>query len=211
MSYETRQFICIMLAIPAIMIVTTVHEATRALISTLLGDDTPKREGRLTLNPLNHFEPIGFLLMYATGLDGTGVGVGWGKPAGTNSRHYKNRRTGVILTAVWPSVANILLAVAAANAMRAGSSLPGVLLDFLRLIKHYSISIVVCNLLPVSPFDCLKIITECVSRKNYFSISQGESVMQLIMILLLFSGFLAMLFLNPLYSIFLSMVSMLTF
>ncbi len=65
--------LAILLGIPAIMVATTIHEFTRAAVSTALGDKIPKEEGRLTLNPIKHFEPIGLILMLA-------CGFGWGKP-----------------------------------------------------------------------------------------------------------------------------------
>ena len=68
------QLIIFLLGIPAIMVATTIHEFTRAAVSTALGDSLPKERGRLTLNPLRHFEPIGLILMLA-------CGFGWGKRA----------------------------------------------------------------------------------------------------------------------------------
>ena len=61
-------------SIPGLLVATTMHEFVRALASSAMGDNLPKSQGRLTLNPLKHFEPIGFLLLFYTG------GFGWGKP-----------------------------------------------------------------------------------------------------------------------------------
>ena len=77
--------LAILLGIPAIMVATTIHEFTRAAVSTALGDKIPKEEGRLTLNPIKHFEPIGLIIMLA-------CGFGWGKPVNTSSLYYKNRK-----------------------------------------------------------------------------------------------------------------------
>ena len=73
--------VMLFLQIPAVIIAATVHEFTRAAVSTVLGDKKPKNEGRLTLNPVKHFEPIGFILMWATGF-------GWGKPVNTSALFY---------------------------------------------------------------------------------------------------------------------------
>ena len=75
-----------LLGIPGIIVATTVHEFTRALLSTIFGDNYPKSKGRVTLNPVKHFEPIGFLMMFYSG------GFGWGKPVETSALYYKNRK-----------------------------------------------------------------------------------------------------------------------
>lgn len=198
-----------LLLIPAIIIATTAHEAIRALVSTLLGDPTPKKEGRLTANPLKHFEPIGFLLMYATALMNF-IGCGWGLPVNTNPRHYANRRPGVVLTALLPSVGNFLIALISSYAMKYLPQTQPLLYLFFAALQWMNLSLVVCNLLPVSPFDCLKVIMELVSRKNYFALSQIESVAQLIMMLLLFSRVLNLV-LSPIYKGLFFLVSLLTF
>ena len=77
-------FLVILLGIPGILVATTVHEFVRALTSTVLGDTYPKSQGQVTLNPVKHFEPIGFLMMLYSG------GFGWGKPVETSALYYKN-------------------------------------------------------------------------------------------------------------------------
>ena len=79
-------FLVILLGIPGILVATTVHEFVRALTSTVLGDTYPKSQGQVTLNPVKHFEPIGFLMMLYSG------GFGWGKPVETSALYYKNRK-----------------------------------------------------------------------------------------------------------------------
>ena len=79
------------------------HEAGHALAAWLLGDDTAKREGRLSLNPLKHFDLLGTLCMVF-------AGVGWAKPVSTDPRNFKNPKWGMALTALAGPVANLLLA-----------------------------------------------------------------------------------------------------
>ena len=76
-----NQLIVFLLGIPAIMIATTIHEFTRAAVSSSLGDKLPREQGRLTINPLKHFEPIGMILMLA-------CGFGWGLPVNTSALYY---------------------------------------------------------------------------------------------------------------------------
>ena len=79
-------FLVILLGIPGILVATTVHEFVRALTSTVLGDTYPKSQGQVTLNPVKHFEPIGFLMMLYSG------GFGWGKPVETSALYYKKQK-----------------------------------------------------------------------------------------------------------------------
>ena len=96
-------FLVILLGIPGILVATTVHEFVRALASTVLGDNYPKSQGQVTLNPVKHFEPIGFLMMLYSG------GFGWGKPVETSALYYKNRKRDTLLVAILPTVVNLIL------------------------------------------------------------------------------------------------------
>ena len=69
--------------IPAILIAFAFHEFAHAFVADKLGDDTPRYEGRLTLNPANHIEPVGFLMIII-------FGFGWAKPVRTNPSAYRN-------------------------------------------------------------------------------------------------------------------------
>ena len=77
-----NSLIILALQAPCVIFATTLHEFTRAFVSTKLGDNRPRDNGRLTLNPFKHFEPIGFLLALLTGF-------GWGLPVETSSLYYK--------------------------------------------------------------------------------------------------------------------------
>ena len=82
---SANYFMMLLVSIPAIFIATTAHEFTRAAVSSALGDNYPKSQGRLTLNPFKHFEPIGFLLLLYSG------GFGWGRPVDTSALYYKQK------------------------------------------------------------------------------------------------------------------------
>ncbi|MBR6652716.1 MAG: site-2 protease family protein, partial [Anaerotignum sp.] len=101
----TNTLLLMVIGIPGILVATTIHEFTRALLSTIFGDNYPKSQKRLTLNPVRHFEPIGFLLMFYSG------GFGWGKPVETSALYYKNRKRDTLLVAILPSVVNLVMAV----------------------------------------------------------------------------------------------------
>lgn len=90
----------------AMLIVIPFHESAHALISWKLGDSTAKDMGRLSMNPLRHFDPLGALCMIA-------AGVGWAKPVGINPTRFKNPKRGMAVSAAAGPLSNFLLAYAA--------------------------------------------------------------------------------------------------
>ena len=99
----------------------SVHEAAHAWSASQLGDDTAKRLGRVTLNPIVHIDPIGTLLLPLIAKASGAPLIGWAKPTPVNTRNLRHpRRDHILVTAAGP-VSNLLIAVAAAAAMRAGA------------------------------------------------------------------------------------------
>ena len=191
------QLSIIIFSIPAIIIATTIHEFTRAAVSSALGDTIPKRDKRLTLNPFRHFEPIGFLLMLATGITGlmsmgngmifTGGGFGWGKPVDTSALYYKNRKRDTLITAIAPVIANLIAAFLFFAAARFFQQMYWVFF-FLNLTCAYNLSLVVYNLIPISPMDCLKVLSVVMPANQYFKYLQYEKIVQMLFLLILFTG-----------------------
>ena len=87
----------------AMLIVIPFHESAHALISWKLGDSTAKDMGRLSMNPLRHFDPLGALCMLVGG-------VGWAKPVSINPYNYKNPKVGMAVSAAAGPISNLLLA-----------------------------------------------------------------------------------------------------
>jgi len=90
--------------IPAILIGLTIHELSHSYVALLLGDDTPKRLGRLTLNPIKHIDPIGFILLLI-------AGFGWAKPVSINRENLKHPRRDDILISLAGPVSNLFFAI----------------------------------------------------------------------------------------------------
>ncbi|MCI1959005.1 MAG: site-2 protease family protein [Clostridia bacterium] len=194
----------LLLQIPAVIFATTLHEFSRAVVSTILGDKKPKNDGKLTINPVKHFEPIGFILMWLTGF-------GWGKPVETSPMFYKNRKHGVLITAIMPSVINIVFAaifgivfafVGAKNMsvyIQAGnaasvSQLHLAIYILLYDLIEFNVSIAVYNIVPVSPMDGLKVLSAILPANKYFSYIQYEKIIQVIFLLLLFMNYTNVIF-----------------
>jgi len=180
-------FIYLILKIPAILIATTIHEFVRALTSTILGDQKPKKDKRLTLNPLKHFEPIGFFIAFATG-------CGWGKPVDTSALYYKNRKLGILITAIVPSVINIIIAVVFAVIYKMFFGFNIYLNSFFYYTIYHNIALAVYNIMPVSPLDGQKVLSCILKPNNYFKYLQYEKIVQIIFLLLLFMGYTDMVF-----------------
>ena len=101
---DTGYLIQLLLMIPVVILSLSVHESAHGYVSYKLGDPTARNLGRITLNPLKHFDLIGFICMLF-------FRVGWAKPVPVNARYYKNPRKGMALTAAAGPLSNLLLAV----------------------------------------------------------------------------------------------------
>ena len=190
----------IIFAIQAVcaVIATTIHEFSRAVVSTLLGDKKPKNDGRLTINPVKHFEPIGFILMWVTGF-------GWGKPVETSQLFYKNRKRDVVITAVMPSVINLAVAAVAAFifsrfSLGFGIGIGGTILTtFLYNIVRMNVNLAVYNIVPVTPMDSIKVLSAIMPANSYFKYIQYEKIIQMLFLLCLFMGYTDVIF-SPIIS-----------
>ena len=171
----------LVLGIPGIIVATTIHEFVRAALSTAFGDNYPKSQGRLTLNPFKHFEPIGFLMMFYTG------GFGWGKPVETSALYYKNRKRDTLLVAILPSVVNFLLGIAFLfiSQVFGGSGLLQMLFYY---TAYYNIALALYQFLPVAPMDCVKVLSVVLPANQYFKYMQNEKLIQMLFLFLLFFG-----------------------
>lgn len=132
----------------------SVHEAAHAWSASQLGDDTARRLGRVTLNPVVHVDPIGTLLLPLIAMMSGAPLIGWAKPTPVNTRNLRHpRRDHMLVTAAGP-ISNLLIAVAAAAAMRAGAMSGGNWLDLLVYeALTLNVLLAVFNMLPIPPLD----------------------------------------------------------
>ena len=154
------------LVLIALISSTTVHEFGHAWMADKLGDPGPREQGRVTLSPFAHFDPLGFILMAVTTL--MGMPIGWGKPVKTDPAKFTSvdRRLGMALVAMAGPIMNLVLAVIASGVIRLamGGYLGGLpdwfLYVFVGLILTTLINILVFaeNLIPVHPFDASHVV-----------------------------------------------------
>lgn len=149
------------LTLPGIILGISLHEFAHAWVSYKLGDPTPKSQGRLTINPVAHIDPIGFIALLL-------VGFGWGKPVMINSGYYKNRRRDELLVAIAGVTMNLIVAIVLSFPAKALMSMyyssGSALIENIFYIVYYAISINVClivfNLIPCPPLDGWNIVTQ---------------------------------------------------
>ena len=184
----------LVISIPAVLIAITFHEFAHAFVADKLGDDTARREGRLSLNPLAHLDPIGTLLLVF-------AGFGWGKPVHVNPRNYTRKMSmekGEALVSIAGPAMNIILAIIFAIiyclVYKFGST------DFLRsnmgfIIRTLISSIVsiniglgVFNLIPLPPLDGSKIIMPFLpyNAKSWFI--NNEQIFYIIFVVIWITG-----------------------
>ena len=136
---------------------TAPHEFAHAWVATRLGDDTPRNDGRVTLNPLAHVDWLGTaLLPFLTSLAGAGF-LGWGRPVSTNPAKLRGGLNGLALVALAGPASNLIMAVVLAAAALAAGASPG-LSAFARRGVLLSLYLALFNLLPVPPLDGSKLL-----------------------------------------------------
>ena len=182
-GYQVLQYL---LRAIVVLIAIPFHEAAHALVSHWLGDDTALRAGRLSLNPMRHFDPLGALCMLIGG-------VGWARPVGINPRNYRNPKVGMAISAAAGPVSNFLLAWLSMILYKvvlysglAGRVSP--LAMFLYDMVVMNLSLAVFNLIPVPPFDGSRIVLLFLPERLYFKAMRYERYIMLAVLTLVFLG-----------------------
>jgi Zn-dependent protease len=152
----------LVIAFAVLIFSLTVHEAAHAWSASRLGDDTARRLGRVSLNPVVHVDPIGTLLLPLVAIIGNLPIIGWAKPTPVNPRNLRHpRRDNVLVTVAGPA-SNLMIAVAAAMALRlipaADPSVEGMDVSsplILLAIQLVDINLLLAlfNMIPVPPLD----------------------------------------------------------
>ena len=154
-----------------------LHEFAHAITATALGDPTPRWEGRLTLNPLAHFDIFGAIMIIMTMV--TGFGIGWARPVGVDPRNFKKPARDMVLVAIAGPLSNILLAMVFGLILRfmlmSNYNLSPGLAIFLPLGTLINLSLAFFNLLPIPPLDGSRVLRYFLKGKAYNLYRQFES------------------------------------
>lgn len=207
-----------------VFLVNPLHECAHGFIAYKLGDNTAKRQGRLTLNPFAHIDYMGALLMLL-------VGFGWAKPVPVNARNFKKPKVGMALTALAGPVSNLLAAlvfglvynlivfivVKAGGAVAVGTVVflsPDItamkyVLMFFQFLIMINISLAVFNLIPIPPLDGSKILMAFLPDRLVFKMYQYQLYFSIVLFILLMVGGISR-FLLPIQNWFYEGISWLT-
>ena len=149
------------------------HEAGHALASFLLGDPTARNHGRLSLNPLRHFDLLGTICMVA-------AGVGWAKPVPTDVRRFKNPKAGMAVTALAGPAANLILAYLSMAVWKMvyywapANEISWFATYFLQYMVVMNVGLAVFNLIPVPPLDGSRVLLVFLPPRLYFGVMRYE-------------------------------------
>jgi Zn-dependent protease len=141
----------------ALVISISVHEFAHAWSAYELGDPTARNLGRLTLNPIVHFDPLGALMILFMAF--AGWGIGWGKPVPVNPYNLRtNPRIGMGLTSAAGPFSNLVLATLFAIPLRLGWATPDVVTFFLWIMVFTNVGLALFNLIPLPPLDGFSVV-----------------------------------------------------
>lgn len=174
----------LLLSVVPALICITLHELAHGYVAYRLGDDTAKRAGRLTLNPLRHIDIMGLLMMIV-------FKFGWAKPVPVNMWKFKNPKKGMAITAAAGPIANLLIALVFlflygflfALLHRPGRSLNW-LLEMLYITAYLSIALAIFNIIPIPPLDGSKVLFSCISDRAYTKLMYYERYGMIILLVL---------------------------
>lgn len=170
-------------SLPGIILAFTIHEYSHALAAYMMGDKTAKQFGRLTLNPIAHIDPLGFLCLVVTRR------FGWAKPVPVNDMNFKNRKKGMLLVALAGPMSNFITALLIAAAYALFYDSLGVAVKSILTIAYIiNLSIGVFNLIPIPPLDGSKILDAFLTNKQKLFMRRYALYSNIIIIMLIFSG-----------------------
>jgi Zn-dependent protease len=158
-----------------------VHEFSHALVAFRLGDGTAKLFGRLTLNPIAHFDPVGGTLLALTFIGsaatGNALGFGWAKPTPVNPFNLAGGRRGEAMVAAAGPLSNLVLAIAGALPLRylvanpaLADQVPVIVLQVLDLFVQINLLLMIFNLIPIPPLDGSKVLFAFLDRRTEYQV-----------------------------------------
>jgi Zn-dependent protease len=194
-----------------ILVAFPIHEFSHAFAAFKLGDSTARWQGRLSLDPRVHFDPLGGLLLIISAIAGGRFFIGWAKPTPVNPYNLRWGRRGESLVALSGPLSNLLLAAAVAMPLRLIVMNDGLLRSVLTsdiatfvfnvalFVVDINVALMIFNLLPIPPLDGWKVLLGLVSARTAYTLRQYEQYGFLVLLLLiLVSGFSGLFFIGDL-------------
>ena len=188
-GFDFSYLLSILLGVIPSLLCITLHELAHGYTAYLLGDDTAKRAGRLTLNPLKHLDPIGLLMMLV-------FRFGWAKPVPVNMMRFSHPKRGMAVTALAGPACNLLITVVSLFLYGvllvplSGSQTGKILLEGIELTAYISLGFCIFNLIIVPPLDGSKVLFSLLPDSLYLKLMRYERYGSLILLLLVWTGLL---------------------
>lgn len=185
----------LLLSLPVALISLSVHESAHGYVANKLGDPTAKNLGRITLNPMKHFDLLGFVSMLL-------FRVGWANPVPINARNFKNPRRDMAISAAAGPISNLCLAFIFAILLKLLNIAYGfitftnettfLVMYFLEIMLLsgviLNLNLMIFNLIPIPPFDGSRILYVFLPTDLYFKVMRYEKYIMLAFILLFATG-----------------------
>lgn len=188
-NLDYSKLVDLLLSVIPVLICITIHECCHGLAALCLGDTTAKVRGRLSLNPLKHFDLVGFIMLVV-------VGFGWAKPVPVDMRRFKNPKQGMAITALAGPASNLVLACLCLFVFGLlyqplyESTVGYYVLYTLTRTASLSVSLAVFNIIPIPPLDGSKVLFSLISDEAYEKLMMYERYGMLVLMALLFFGIL---------------------
>lgn len=182
----------LIIQIPVFLFALTIHEFSHGYVASMCGDQTARMQGRLTLNPLKHLDPLGTLAIFL-------IHFGWAKPVPVDPRNFRNPRRDMILVSLAGPMANLATMVASLFALiiiaTMGQGMPPFLAQPIVAMLSVSIWInsilAIFNMIPIPPLDGSKVLMGLLPPKQARSYARLEGAGFILIMILAFTGVLS--------------------
>ena len=183
-----------LLKLPALVVGITFHEFAHAYSAYKLGDQTPKAQKRVTLNPLSHIDPIGIIALVF-------IGFGWGRPVQINPYAFqKNRRLSSLIVSVAGVVTNFVIAFLCTGLILLTGNYP-FLTFILVFVVYFNLVLMLFNLLPIPPLDGFGILTEIFDLRRFSWYQTFYNNGMIILLVIIVFGIVGLLLGSALFSL----------
>ena len=179
-----------LLLIAVILVSLTVHEYSHGRVAYMLGDDTAKNQGRLTLNPLKHLDPIGTLFFYF-------MHFGWAKPVPVDPRNLQDPHRDMLFIAAAGPASNLVLALISGFFLRFMGPLEQMeqttfyVFGFLCIAVYCNVALAIFNMLPIFPLDGSSVLKGLVPRRMAMKLDQLDKYFGMILLAVFLTDYFA--------------------